>query len=348
MDILYQFILIFFFIFLNGFFVISEFSLVSSRRSKIEALANKGNKPAQLVLKAYNSLATYISATQFGITLASLALGWLGEPALANIFSILLEPHLPMQILFLSSHIVALTVAFIVITFLQIVFGELAPKTTALQKPEELAIVIIIPLMIFTAIFKPFIALLSIAAGGLLGIFGLSQHIKRSVYTEEEIKIILSQSAKGGEIDQEEVDIINRVFRIGDLPIARIMVPKKDVIAFPSDAGVWKVAKQITEKNLHTRFPIYKDTMDSVIGYTAVTDIYVYSKTLSEDMPIGKTELLRKTIFIPEGKRIDDVLTFMKLEGVHLAIVVNENKKMVGIVSIEDIIESLVGEIREH
>lgn len=326
----------------------SEFSLVSSRRSKIETLANSGNKPAQLVLYALNSLATYISATQFGITLASLALGWLGEPALAHFFSDVLEPHMPVSILFVSSHIIALTISFFVITFLQIVFGELAPKTTALQKPEKIATIIIIPLMIFTTIFRPFVWLLSGTAGLLLGIFGVSTHIKKSIYTEEEIKIILSQSAKGGEIDQQEVEIINRVFRIGDLPISRIMVPKKEVVAFASSEGVVKIAKHITTRNLHTRFPIFENTLDTIIGYVAVTDIYVYEKTLLEDTPVSKTNLIRKTIFIHEGKRIDDVLTQMKEEGVHLAIVVNSNKKMVGILSIEDIIESLVGEIKER
>ena len=325
----------------------SEFALVSSRRSKLEAMASKGHSTAGLVLQAYNSLSTYISATQFGITLASLALGWLGEPALAHFFEDFLEPHMPATILLVSSHIVALTISFFVITFLQIVFGELAPKTTALQKPEKIATIIIIPLMIFTTIFRPFVWLLSVTAGFILGIFGISTHIKKSIYTEEEIKIILMQSAKGGEIDQQEVEIINRLFRIGDLPISRIMVPKKEVVAFPYNVAILEIAKKITKKNLHTRFPVYKGSLNEIVGYVAVTDIYVYEKTLAQYSPVNQTDLIRKTIFIPEGKRIDDVLTLMKEKGVHLAIIVDSTKKMVGIVSIEDIIESLVGEIKE-
>ncbi len=325
----------------------SEFALVSSRRSKIEALVAKGSRRAKLVLEAINSLPMYISATQIGITLVSLALGWIGEPALAHLFSDVLEPHLPGHILFISSHIVALTVSFFVITFLQIVFGELAPKTTALQHPEKFAARIIIPLMIFTTIFRPFVLLLSISANSILRVFGVSTTIKKSVYTEEEIKIILNQSAKGGEIDQGEVDIINRLFQLGDLPISRIVIPFKEVVAFSSKMGVLEIAKQITEDNVHTRFPIYEGQRTNIIGYIIVTDLYLFAKTLLEDTPVSQTDLLRHPLLINEGKRIDDVLTEMKVKGSHLAIVVNKNQRMIGIVSIEDIIENLVGELEE-
>lgn len=348
MDILFQLLLIAIFIFLNGFFVMSEFSLVSVRRTRIEELAKRGHRGAQMVLSALNDLPTYISATQFGITLASLALGWLGEPALAHVFAIVLEPHLPTHWLFISSHAIAITISFIIITFLQIIFGELAPKTTALQKPEKLVFFIITPLKIFTAIFKPFVWILSISAGLLLRIIGISQEIKHTVHTEEEIKLILSQSAKSGEIDQQEVDIIYRVFRIGDLPISTIMVPRKEVIAFKATTGIQEIAKDITEENLHTRFPIYGKNLDDVIGYVSVMDMYVFAKALSQDKSVGETDLIRKTLHINENKRIDDVLSLMKRTGVHLGIIVNGKEQMVGLVSIEDIIESLVGELKEQ
>ena len=348
MDIILQLTLIAFFIFLNGFFVLSEFSLVSVRRTRMEELAKRGHRRAKMVLNALNNLHTYISATQFGITLASLALGWLGEPALAHILSIIFEPFLPAHILFVSAHVIAVAVAFVLITFLVIIFGELAPKTTALQRAEKLVFFIITPLMVFTAIFRPFIWLLSITAGALLKVFGISQKIQHNVHTEDEIKLILSQSAKSGEIDQQEVDIIYRVFRIGDLPIATIMVPRRDVVAFQESVGIQEIAKNIDEESLHARFPIYKTNLNDVVGYVSVMDMYVFAKALSQDMPVGKSDLLRKTLHIHEDKRIDDVLSLMKKTGIHLAIVVNKHNTMLGLVSIEDIIESLVGELKEQ
>lgn len=348
MDILLQLILIVFLIALNGFFVLSEFSLVSVRRTRMEELAKRGNKRARMVLAALDDLPTYISSTQFGITLVSLALGWMGEPILAHLLDISLEPYMPSHILFLSSHLLAISLAFVLITFLVIIFGELTPKTTALQKSEKLVFFIITPLMLFTGIFRPFIWALRSTAGVLVRIFGISSEIGHTVHTEEEIKLILSQSAKSGEIDQQEVDIIYRVFKIGDLPVSTIMVPKRDVVAFSATTGVQEIAKDITEENLHTRFPIYEKNLDRMIGYVSVMDMYVFAKALREDKKVRETELIRKTLFISENKRIDDVLSLMKKTGVHLAIVTNAANNMVGIVSIEDIIESLVGELKEQ
>lgn len=325
-----------------------EFSLVSVRKTRIEELAKRGYRGAKMVLVALNNLQTYISATQFGITLVSLALGWLGEPVIANLFGRAFEPFLPDQLVLLSAHSVAITIAFILITFLQIIFGELAPKTTALQNPERFAFLVITPLMIFTNIFRPFIWFLNISAGLLLRIFGVSVSIKRPVHTEDEIKLILSQSAQSGEIDQQEVDIIYRVFRIGDLPISTIMVPKKDVIAFSATTTIQEIAKNITEENLHTRFPIYEKSLERIIGYVSVTDIYVFAKALHQDQGITETGLIHKILFIHENKRIDDVLSLMKRTGVHLGIVVNNQHKMLGLISIEDIVESLVGELKEQ
>jgi CBS domain containing-hemolysin-like protein len=347
MDIFLQLLLTFILIALNGFFVLGEFALVSVRITRIEELAKRGHTGAKMVLLALSDLQTYISSTQFGITLASLALGWIGEPAIAHVVGLLLEPILPPQLLFLSMHSISITIAFVLITFLQIIFGELAPKTTALHNPERFSFFIITPLIIFTSIFKPFIWLLNVSAGLLLRPFGISQNVSRSVHTEEEIKLILAQSAKSGEIDAQEVEIINRVFRIGDLPVSTIMVPKKDVIAFKSTTGIKEIAKDITEEILHTRFPIYKESLYTVIGYVSVMDMYVEAKGLQEDVQVGKSDLIHKTIFVPETTRIDDTLTLMKKTGVHLGMVIDKREKMIGIISIEDIIESLVGELKE-
>lgn len=347
MDILLQLLLIAFFIFLNGFFVLSEFALVGVRKTRMEELARRGHKSAQRVLSALNNLPTYFSATQVGITIASLALGWLGEPALAKVFTVLLEPHLPSHILFISSHAIAITLSFLLITYLQIIFGELAPKTTALQQSEKLVFLIITPLIIFTTIFKPFVWLLRISSVALLQILHISSSGKKSVHTEEEIKLILAQSAKSGEIDAHEVEMINRVFQIGDLPIQLIMIPIHDVIAFNEMDSIKHIAASIREENMHTRFPVYEYSKKNIVGYIGMIDIYIVANELMGDKQLKDTQLIQPITKVEETTRIDDVLVLMKKKGMHLGVVVNKKQETVGIVSIEDIIESLVGEIKE-
>lgn len=325
-----------------------EFSLVSVRKTRMQELAERGDNRAKMVLSALNNLPTYISATQFGITLVSLALGWIGEPIFAHLFAILLEPHLPDHLLFISSHLIAITISFILITFLQIIFGELAPKTTALQKPERFALMIIVPLVMFTTIFKPFVLLLRVIAAMLLKLLGFSTDIKKPAHSEEEIKMILAQSAASGIIDQHEVDMIYRVFRIGDLPVSTIMIPISDVVAFNEESTIEEIADSITQENMHTRFPIYEYSRKNIIGYVSVMDIYIFSQEMSGKKMLQETKLVREAIDINERTRIDDVLVMMKKKGAHLGVVLDANKVTIGIVSIEDIIESLVGEVKER
>lgn len=347
MELILNIFLIFFFIFLNGFFVLSEYALVSVRKTRIEELVNQGNKNAQTVLYALNHMPMFISATQLGITIASIALGWLGEPTLAHFFAILFPSLLSSPIFSVYSHILAIVISFLIISFLEIIFGELAPKTTALQNPEPIAFIIIFPLTLFTTIFKPFIWLLQKTSSFVLGIFHISSSAKKTnILSEEEIKMILSQSAEGGVIDQHEVDLISHVFKIGDLPIETIMTPLEKVIAFSEDSRVKEVAKEITERNIHTRFPIYRDTIENIIGYIAVIDIYELAS--KRDKMLNKTNLIRKILTIQEGMRIDDALVSMKKMGNHVGIVKDSQGNAVGLVSIEDIIESLVGKIKKE
>lgn len=347
MAFLLNIFLIIFFILLNGFFVLSEYALVSVRKTRIQVLIKQKNKNAKTLQYALDHLPTYISATQLGITIASIALGWLGEPTLAQLFSTLFPFFLSFPALYAYYHLLAIACALLLITFLEIIFGELAPKTTALQKPEKIAFLIIIPLTVFTVIFKPFILFLEWSAQVILNLFHISmQGERKSIHSEEEIKMILAQSAQGGAIDQHEVDLINRVFAIGDLPIQTIMTPLREVIAFNNNDTVREVAKEITEKNIHAHFPIYETKKDNIIGYVSVIDIYELAKELEKDRILSQTRLVRTIVSIDSQMRIDDVLVFMKTKGIHFGQII-KGKSTIGIISIEDIIESLIGEINE-
>lgn len=364
MEIIPQLAIVFILVFLNGFFVASEFALVAVRKTRIEILAKRGNPSARLVQKALENLDTFISATQLGITLASLALGWVGEPLLAHFFEPYFEEILPANLAFVSAHGISFTIAFSVITFLHIVLGELAPKSIALQKAEITSLWIIRPLSLFTIIFKPFIWILNGAGILVLKIVGFkapSGH--QLVHSEEEIKMILAQSAEEGAIEKEEAEMVYRVLKLGDLPVKEIMIPRTEIIAFNIDTPLKSVIK-IAEDNLHSRFPVYKDSIDNIVGFIHIKEIYKYAlsdskqklfeslyKTLlrkESKTKISKTKLIRKILTFSKTQEIDEVLLEMRSKRVHIAVVSDEFGKTAGIVTLEDILETLVGEIHDE
>lgn len=266
MEFILQIGLVLLLVLLNGYFVASEFSLVAVRNTRVDELVKKGSRRAKLLRGALDELDTYISATQLGITLASLGLGWIGEPAIAHF----LEPYfhfLPQNLAFVSSHAIAVTIAFTIITVLHIVLGELAPKTIALQRSESTSLLIITPLVFFARIFKPFIWLLNGAGQLVVKMFGLNLVDERQlVHSEDEIKSILRQSSQGGRIPSKEVDMVYNVFQLGDIPVRVIMVPRTEVLAFSSSTTLSEIAKKV-ENHPHSRFPIYEQTIDSIIGF---------------------------------------------------------------------------------
>ena len=364
MEIIPQLALVFILVFLNGFFVASEFALVAVRKTRIDELVKNGNKSARLVQKAIKNLDTYISATQLGITLASLSLGWVGEPVIAKFLEPYLERFLSEQVAFVSAHGIAITIAFSLITFLHIVLGELAPKSIALQKAETTSLWIIRPLSLFTTIFKPFIWILNGAGILVLKLIGFkapSGH--QLVHSEEEIKMILAQSAEEGAIEKEEAEMVYRVLKLGDLPVKEIMIPRTKIVAFDIETPLKMVIK-IAEENLHSRFPVYKDSIDNIVGFIHIKEIYKYAlsdskqkiieslyKTLlhkESKVRISKTRLIRKILTIPQAKEIDEVLLEMRSKRIHIAVVKNELGGTEGIVTLEDILETLVGEIHDE
>ena len=364
MDTAAQIVLVFILVFLNGFFVASEFSLVAVRKTRIDVLVKKGNRSAKLVQKSIAHLDTFISATQLGITLASLALGWIGEPVLANFLEPFFDDFLPDRLALISSHSFAFTIAFATITFLHIVLGELAPKTIALQRAEKTSLLIIAPLTLFTKIFKPFIWILNGAGNMVLKLVGFSAPSGHQlVHSEEEIKMILAQSAEEGAIEKQEAEMVYSVLRLGDTPVKEIMVPRKNVIAFDINTPLGEVVV-IAEKNLHSRFPVYKKNLDNIVGFIHIKDIYkivisgrriipirqFYQTILgrSEDQRISQSNSLRKILKVNESRKIDNVLIDMKKTRVHIAVVVNKKGRTLGIATLEDVLESLVGEIHDE
>lgn len=347
METVWNVLLIFLLIFLNGYFVASEFALVALRKTKIDELVKKGNKTAKLIKEAHDHLDTYISATQLGITLASIGLGWVGEPTIAELIESLFS-SLPENIAFISVHTIAFIIAFSLITFFHIVLGELAPKTLALQQTEGVALFVVPPLMAFTSIFRPFIWLLNHAGTLVLKPFGLALPSgEQGVHSEDEIRMLLSQSSAKGVIASREAEMVNNVFKLGDTPIRHIMMPRTDIIAFPISTKIKTIEKQIKE-NTHSRFPIYNKTIDDIVGYIHIRDVYQYLVRAQRDKSLANTKLIRQIITVPETRRIDRVLIDMRKKRAHMAVVLDEYGGTAGIVTLEDVMESLVGEIEDE
>lgn len=347
MELVFRIGIVVLLIFLNGYFVASEFALVAVRKTRISELAKKGNGSAKKVGKALNNINHYISATQLGVTLASLALGWVGEPVIARA----IEPFftfLPSGTALITSHTLAVIISFIVITFLTVVVGELVPKSIALQKTEKISFMIISPLLIFSKIFNPFIWLLNASGQLILRLFKFSTLPEAgSIHTEEEIKMLLEESSKGGAIPIREAEIVENVFEMGDIPVKAIMVPRTDILAF----GVSTPLKTIVDKiadHPHSRFPVYENTIDTIIGFIHVKDIYRELLKKGEKVKLSQLNIIRKIVTVPEGKKIDSVLQEMRRRHIHLALVYDEFGGTAGIVTLEDVIESLVGEIEDE
>lgn len=347
MEIIGSLLLVFLFVFLNGYFVAAEFALVAVRKTRIDELARKKNKQAKLVKTALKDLDTYISATQLGITISSLALGWIGEPAIAHFFEPMFS-FLSKDFQWLSAHVLSVAIAFTIITFLHIVLGELAPKTVALKKAEETSMVVIAPLLIFTIIFKPFIWMLNGAGNMVLKIMGFSNvHVENHLHSEEEISMIIKESAGGGILEKAEAKMAKSVFKFGDVEIDKIMTPREEIVALSIDATLPEIEEKI-KNNVHSRFPVYSGDIDTVVGFAHIKDLYKALVQEDGEKNLAELNIIRKLINVLEHDKADDVMHDMQSRHVHIAIVDDKKGNTMGLVTFEDLIESLVGEVEDE
>jgi CBS domain containing-hemolysin-like protein len=325
----------------NGFFVASEFSLVAVRRSRIVALAETGNRRAKRLLILLDHLNAYISATQLGITMASLALGWIGEPALAR----LLEGPLNGRVSDSLRHTISFVAAFTIITFLHIVLGELAPKTLALERAERVALAIALPMRVFHHIFHWPIQLLDWAGSSTVRLFGL-RHTGEiaSVYTVDELRQIIDVSHKSGTLELDEQHLLHRVFEFTDAEVREVMMPRTRVVGLEISSPRDEVVAIVLD-NMYSRYPVYRKSIEDIVGV-------VHSKDLLGRLVAGEVfdlaSIMLPPVFVPEGKKVSRLLKQMQRSRNQMAIVVDEYGGLSGLVTTEDLIEELVGEIRDE
>jgi CBS domain containing-hemolysin-like protein len=338
-----QFLLTLLLVVLNGFFVAAEFAIVKVRHSQIDLRANQGNALAKIAQHIIAHLDGYLSACQLGITLASLALGWIGE-RVVNTLVLEIMKNLGYSINASASHAISIPIAFSFITILHIVLGEQVPKTAAIRKPLPTTLFIAIPLRIFYILFLPFIWMLNGLSIFTLKIFGLAHANHSEIHTEEELRMILTESEEGGAIKPSEHELIQNVFEFDDRVVRQIYVPRTRVVALDIDDSTEKNIDKILEEG-YSRVPVYKDTIDNILGIIHTKDLI---RLMRKGQKINLETLVRPAYFVPVSKQVNDLLRELQRQHIQMAIVTNEFGGTEGIVTMEDIIEELVGEIQDE
>ncbi len=328
---------------LNAFFVAAEFAIVKVRYSQIELKAREGNKLARQSKKIIDRLDTYLSATQLGITLASLGLGWIGEPVFVKIISAVVEAF-NLNLSTETIHAIAFPVGFVVITILHIVFGELAPKSIAIRKSERTTLFVAVPLKIFFIIFHPFIWLMNAISNGFLRLIRIEPAGEHDIHTTDELQLLVRQSREGGQLEEENYEIIKNAFEFTDQNAKDIMVPRQEVFAIDISEPFEENISQIIE-NGYSRVPVYKDSFDNMTGVVHTKDLL---KRFHSKTPFTFGEIMNPVFYVVESKKISDVLKEFQTKHIHMAVVIDEYGGVEGIITLEDILEELVGEIQDE
>ncbi len=327
-------------VFINGFFVAAEFAIVGVRRSRVETLAEEGNKSAIRLLKLLDNLNAYLSASQLGITLASLGLGALGEPVVEAILGNALN-GLPES----ARHFVSYGIAFAVVTTLHIVLGEQAPKLIGLSIAEKVAMATALPMQIFYVIFKPFIHALDWASAKTVNLFGFhatSEHA--SIYTEDEIRQLIKVSEESGHLNKEERRLINRVFEFSETTVKEAMIPRTEIVGVSENCTLEEIARAFRQ-NGYSRLPVWRGSLDDIVGFIHSKDLMPY---LLRPRAFQLEKVVQKPMYVVDTARLEDVLRQMQRAKAHFGFVVDEHGGVEGIITLEDLLEEIVGDISDE
>jgi magnesium and cobalt exporter, CNNM family len=322
-------------ILLNAYFVAAEYGLVTARRTRIQELAQKGDRRARAVLRIVADPPRFIAAMQLGVTATSLAIGAIGEQVLARVF----DP--------IFASVISFTLAFLIITFLHVVVGELVPKGVALEYSERTALAVSTPVRGFFVVFKPLIWVLQRSSEAILKALGLRPPGGEvDVYSEAELKMLLSRSTEEGELEQQEQEMLYKVFDFADKEVSAVMVPRPEVVALSIDLPPEEALAAVIESP-YTRYPVYREALDKVVGILHVRDLF--SALVDRGIAgVQLEQLLRPAYIVPETKDLAALLAEFRKANQHMAIVVDEYGDLEGIVTLEDLLEEIVGEIEDE
>lgn len=341
---------------LNGFFVAAEFSLVRSRRTRLEAMVRSGDKLARIALRASSNISRVLSASQLGVTLASLGLGWIAEKTLAHMFEAAFA-RLPIAVEVSLSVTIAGVIAYIVLTYLHVVLGELTPKAAALNHPERFAKFLAPPLLLFGWVMNPFIWILNRSANGILHAVGQSTSaMNETVHSPEELRLLVEQAQESGSLERNDAQMLGAVFEFSEKNAREVMTPRTEIVAFPVDATLPEVLKIVEESGV-SRYPVYQETIDDIIGMVLAKDLLHVLIPAAGETGEGQTaarekfslrNMMRPVHMIPGSREVEDVLADFKRLKIHMAIVLDEYGGTAGVITMEDLLEEIVGEILDE
>jgi len=330
---------------LNGYFVAVEFALVRSRRTRLQAMVRAGDPLARFAYSASGNLARVLSASQLGITLASLGLGWTAESALGHSFADFFA-SLPFPIEESLRVSIGAIVALLLATYLQVVFGELAPRAVALNHPEQIAKWLAPPLLAFAWIASPFIAVLNVSAGGALRLFGQSSKIQReAVHSPDELRMLVEQSEEQGALETTDATMLGKVFEFSEKKARDVMTPRTDIVAMTADASL-DDALEVVEEAGFSRYPVFDESIDNIIGMLHVKDLLGVLREKIDEFTVR--DVMREVHVVPGSREVEEVLADFKKRKEHMAIVLDEYGGTAGLVTMEDLLEEIVGEILDE
>jgi magnesium and cobalt exporter, CNNM family len=328
----------------NAFFVSAEFALVGARRTRLDELARAGDGKARLARRAVQSLDRYISATQLGITLASLGLGWIGEPALASLIRGAFR-WLPAAAEAIATHATASIIAFIIITVLHIILGELVPKALALLYPEQVSRWVAAPLIGFAWVMAFPIAILNNSANWLLRLMRINPPGETErLHSPEELRMLVEQSTEGGSLLREDARLLEGVFEFSEKTAQEVMTPRTQMVALEADLPVEGAADEVAVAR-RSRYPVYTESLDEIVGVVHTKDILT---ALRSRPGVTVRTIMRPPLFVPGTREVEDVLADMKRLKTHLAVVLDEYGGTAGLVTMEDLLEEIVGPIYDE
>src|SRR5574344_1816402 len=343
-DIFLKLFVIAFLLLANGFFVAAEFSMVSVRKTRITELTKEGNFSAKLALDALKDLDKFIAAVQLGVTMSSIGLGWVGEATIAELIMPLFGfmNHFAQVT---TTHSISIAIAFFIVTIVDVVLGELVPKSIALQYPEKTSLIIALPMKILSKIFYPAILLLNTLGNFILKLLKIptsrNSHLAHSI---EELNMLINASYKEGVLNKTEKEMLHNVFKFSDLTAKQVMIPRTDMACVPSDI-TFKELNELTIENQYTRYPVYEENLDHIIGLIHAKDLYA---AVQRNENITMKNLMRPILLVPETITMDKlVLEFKKRQG-QMAIVVDEFGGTSGLITLEDVLEEIFGEVQDE
>ena len=330
---------------LNGYFVAVEFALVRSRRTRLQAMVRSGDTIARFAFAASGNLARVLSASQLGITLASLGLGWTAESALGHSFGALFAA-MPFPIEESLRVSIGAIVALLFATYLQVVFGELAPRAVALNHPEQLAKWLAPPLLVFSWVASPFIGVLNWSASGVLHLFGQSSKIQREpVHSPDELRMLVEQSEEQGALETTDAEMLGKVFEFSEKKARDVMTPRTEIIGMTADASL-DDALEVIEEAGFSRYPVFEESIDNIIGMVHVKDLLGVLREKLDEFTVR--DIMRAVHVVPGSREVEEVLADFKTRKEHMAVVLDEYGGTAGIVTMEDLLEEIVGEILDE